>query len=263
MRRNGIGRQRLGKGGKCKPDAVCHGERRGRGASRWQGCTSIKRRKSGKVKYLVGETPACQTSNTLFAMPATNQRRPRLTNDRLALAGLLVFTLVVRGGVLWAMRANLQQDPDAYREIAENLLRHGEFALGKDEPTGDQPLRPTAYRPPLYPVVLSNLPAADGQRISLVKVAALHVLLGVAMVWLTWLTATRMLSRVGPASAARAGPLESGWDDVVQRGSRRRRDRPFQSLPADLFAVAGAGGNGNGVFARQERGIQNSEFRTE
>ena len=119
-----------------------------------------------------------------------------LKAEWLPLAGLLVFTLLVRGGVLWAMQGNLQQDPDAYREIAENLLRHGEFALGKGEPGDDAaPVRPTAYRPPLYPVILSNLPAAEGEQISLGKVAVLHVLLGVATVWLTWLTARR-LSRV-------------------------------------------------------------------
>ncbi len=113
--------------------------------------------------------------------------------EQLALAGLLVFTLLVRGGVLWAMRGNLQQDPDAYREIAENLLRDGEFALGKPSGTGaGQIVTPTAYRPPLYPVVLSNLPATGGQQVSLTKVAALHVALGIATVWLTWLTARRV-----------------------------------------------------------------------
>src|SRR5689334_16962632 len=94
-----------------------------------------------------------------------------LTTDRLILAGLLLFTLIVRGGVLWAMRGNLQHDPDAYREIAENLLRYGEFAIGKPSPDdGVSKPVPTAYRPPLYPVVLSNLPAADRQHVSLAKV---------------------------------------------------------------------------------------------
>ena len=125
--------------------------------------------------------------------PPAERRTTWFTADRLALAGLLVFTLLVRGGVLWVMRGNLEQDPDAYREIAENLLRHGEFALGKGEPEGgDKTYRPTAYRPPLYPVVLSNLPASDRQHVSLAKIGVLHVLLGVATVWLTWLTARRM-----------------------------------------------------------------------
>lgn len=98
-------------------------------------------------------------------------------------AVLLALTLVIRGAALFFMRGNLEGDPDAYREIAENLLRHGQFALGK----GDEIWR-TAYRPPLYPVVLSNLPAAGGREVSVVKVAGLHLLLGVGTVWLTWLT---------------------------------------------------------------------------
>jgi hypothetical protein len=134
---------------------------------------------------------------------AKSVMRPWLTADRLFFGGLLLLTLVVRGSVLWVMWGNLQQDPDAYREIAENLLRHGEFALGKHSGTGaGEMVTATAYRPPLYPVVLSNLPAGGGQRVSLVKVAALHLALGIATVWLTWLTARR----VGQATEGCAGP---------------------------------------------------------
>jgi hypothetical protein len=127
----------------------------------------------------------------------------RLSREKWVLPALLLFTLLVRGSVLWAMRDKLQDDPDAYREIAENLLSYGKFALGKATAANPeyQP-RPTAYRPPLYPIVLSNLSTADGHHVSLLKVAALHLLLGVATVWLTWLTARR----VGQVSAARAGP---------------------------------------------------------
>jgi hypothetical protein len=110
--------------------------------------------------------------------------------ERWLLAAILLFTALVRGGVLWGMRANLEQDPDMYREIAENLLVHGEFALGQGES-----VQPTAYRPPLYPIVLSNLPDAGGRQVALWKVAVLHVLLGVATVWLTYLTARK----VGPS----------------------------------------------------------------
>jgi hypothetical protein len=109
---------------------------------------------------------------------------------------MLLFALVVRGSALWTMRDKLKDDPDAYREIAENVLARGVFGLGKD----GQP-SPTAYRPPLYPIVLSNLPAADGFHVSLAKVAVLHMLLGVASVWLTYLTARRI---VGPSR--REGP---------------------------------------------------------
>ena len=130
-------------------------------------------------------------------MPTTASTSPLLTRERLVIAGLLLFTAVLRGGVLWAMRDNLQQDPDAYREIAENILAHGVYGLGKDgEPT------PTAYRPPLYPILLSNLPAADGKHVSLVLVAVVHVLLGVGTVWLTYLTARRILASAGADMAS-------------------------------------------------------------
>ena len=128
-------------------------------------------------------------------MPSTDPARiPWLTRERVALAGLLLFTLVVRGGVMWAMRANLQDDPDAYREIAENVLTHGVYGMGK---SAELP-PPTAYRPPLYPILLSNLPAADGKHVSLVKVAIVHVLLGMATVWLTYLTARRIRRSLTP-----------------------------------------------------------------
>jgi 4-amino-4-deoxy-L-arabinose transferase-like glycosyltransferase len=114
-----------------------------------------------------------------------------MTRERLLVAGLLLVTVVVRGGVLWAMRGNLEQDPDAYREIAENILQHGVYGLGKDLTS---PPPPTAYRPPLYPIVLSNLPTPDASRVALWKVAVLHVLLGMGTVWLTYLTAKRLSS---------------------------------------------------------------------
>src|SRR5262245_51173109 len=115
--------------------------------------------------------------------------------SRFWLICLLALTLLLRGSVLWVMRDNLRQDPDAYRQIAENLLRFGEFALGqRDMGEVSSCPTPTAYRRPLYPIVLSNLPDASGLNVSLVKVAVLHVLLGVATVWLTYLTAHKLLS---------------------------------------------------------------------
>ena len=48
------------------------------------------------------------------------------------------------------MRDNLNEDRDAYREIAENLATYRIYGLGRSNETP----RPTAYRPPLYPVLL-------------------------------------------------------------------------------------------------------------
>ncbi|MDX1944358.1 MAG: glycosyltransferase family 39 protein [Pirellulaceae bacterium] len=132
---------------------------------------------------------------------APSARSHWLTADRLLLVGVLLAALAVRGGILCVMRDRLADDPDAYREIAENLLLHGVFGLGKE---GE--VRPTAYRPPLYPIVLSKF-AAAGTKIAPVKVALLHLALGVATVWLTWLTARRLLPDAGPWPAALAALL--------------------------------------------------------
>lgn len=164
--------------------------------------------------------------------------------DGWVLAGLLVFTLIVRGAVLWAMHGNLEQDPDAYREIAENLIVHGEFALGKLTPqTDDWQPRPTAYRPPLYPVVLSNLPAADRQHVSLVKVGVLHLVLGVATVWLTWATARRMsflqasVEMADPAHPTQASAGPPGLRTKASRDSLTPASRPglFPNGPPGLI----------------------------
>jgi len=104
-------------------------------------------------------------------------------SSRYHLICLLLFAGLLRGGVLWVLRDNLKEDRDAYREIAESLATYRIYGLGKDgEP------RPTAYRPPLYPVLLAKL-AGEGLEVTPLRVALLHWLLGIGTVWLTWVTA--------------------------------------------------------------------------
>lgn len=87
------------------------------------------------------------------------------------------------------MQGNLNEDRDAYREIAENLATYRVYGLGKDgEP------RPTAYRPPLYPVMLAKL-AGEGLQVTPLRVALLHWLLGMGTVWLTWIVAEKLGDR--------------------------------------------------------------------
>ncbi len=74
------------------------------------------------------------------------------------------------------------QDPDAYRLIAENLLDHGVFSRS---PQGG-PVEPTAFRPPLYPLLL--VATAWHGRVTEWSVAALHLVLGIVTVlWTLWL----------------------------------------------------------------------------
>lgn len=110
-------------------------------------------------------------------------------SQRYALLSVLFFAALLRGGVLWVMRENLNEDRDAYREIAENLATYRVYGLGKDgEP------RPTAYRPPLYPVILAKL-AGEGLQVTPLRVAVLHWLLGMGTVWLTWHVAEKVVDR--------------------------------------------------------------------
>ena len=87
---------------------------------------------------------------------------------------LLAAALLVRGGVLVAAGA-FGEDPDGYRALAENLVEHGTFGEGN---------RPTAYRPPLYPLVLS--PAVALGPWSRAATALAHLAMGLATVWLTY-----------------------------------------------------------------------------
>jgi hypothetical protein len=88
---------------------------------------------------------------------------------------LLIVALVIRSGALLVTPDALQSDPDGYRRLAENLVTHG--TLGAENV-------PTAFRPPLYPLVLAGCVAMG--ECSRVAVGVLHVVLGVATVWLVW-----------------------------------------------------------------------------
>ncbi len=86
---------------------------------------------------------------------------------------VVAFALVVRVGVLAVGPEPLERDPDGYRYLAENLLERGSYAYEHV---------PTAYRPPLYPLMLA--PCVVVGPWSNVLIGALHVALAVATVWL-------------------------------------------------------------------------------
>jgi len=86
---------------------------------------------------------------------------------------LLVAALVVRLAILSRLSGNLAQDPDHYRALAEGLLTSGVFGLRL----------PTAYRPPLYPLML--VPCVALSEHAEVAIGGLHLLLGVATVAIT------------------------------------------------------------------------------
>ncbi|RMF45211.1 MAG: hypothetical protein D6753_00760 [Planctomycetota bacterium] len=97
----------------------------------------------------------------------------------LRLTALVALTLVVRGAVVMAGWQDLRQDPDAYQRLAINLAVHGVYGFENPQ-TGD--VRPTAYRPPLYPWLLSLLVDRPSASIPPQRIAMLHVALGLATV---------------------------------------------------------------------------------
>lgn len=121
-------------------------------------------------------------------------------NSRYALIGLLGFALVVRGGILIGVSSSLRTDPDGYRRLAENLVEHGTF--------GDKD-RPTAFRPPLYPLALSVCLAAEPW--TRAAIGVLHLVLGLATVWLVF----RMVDRAGSRGAAILAGVLTACDPIL------------------------------------------------
>jgi len=68
--------------------------------------------------------------------------------QRVIVFGLLAAFLLVRIAALWHFRANLNSDPDIYLALARGLVAGHGLA---DPGTG----LPTAFRPPLYPMILA------------------------------------------------------------------------------------------------------------
>lgn len=101
---------------------------------------------------------------------------------------LLIFAIAIRAVVLWFGAADMNSDPDSYARIATTLAKTGTFGF-----EGESGPSPTAFRPPLYPWLLSWF-VVDGQ-VSRVAVAGLHLLLGCATVALTFLIGFKLRLR--------------------------------------------------------------------
>ncbi len=101
---------------------------------------------------------------------------------------MLAFTICFRSIVLLVGQSSLRDDPDAYLRLAGNWARTG--VLGIESSDGST-VTPSAFRPPLYPWLLSRLADSDGN-IPVLHIAAMHLLLGVGTVWLVWSIANQL-----------------------------------------------------------------------
>lgn len=105
---------------------------------------------------------------------------------------LLFLAFVLRVAVLWWYSDHLFEDRDGYRAIASGLADGRGYV---NEVTG----APTAFRPPLYPVVLGLVKSVGGDERA---IAMLHLLLGTATVLLTYVIGRNL--NLGRASYAAA-----------------------------------------------------------
>lgn len=156
-------------------------------------------------------------------MTADSATSPSLASARLAFWLVLSVAVVARSGVLVAEFASLAEDPDSYRQLAENLVDYGTFGIG------DQP---TAYRPPLWPLLLVTcVLGAEGVE---VRIAIVQFVLGLATVGLVWQLARRW--EIGPT--AWVAPLLVAVDPILLRQSTVVMTETLATLLAALSLVA-------------------------
>ncbi len=107
---------------------------------------------------------------------------------------LILFALIVRGSVAWLGYSDLAADPDSYSRLAVTWAATGTFGF-----EGESGVSATAFRPPLYPWLLSWF--VDDAEVSQVAVAILHVLLGCATVVLTYAIGSQLQLRSATIAA--------------------------------------------------------------
>ena len=90
-------------------------------------------------------------------------------------AAVLAMAAALRTGVLWKFGGTLAEDRDNYRRIAQQIVAGDGFV---DPHT----LKPTAYRPPLFPLLLAAVLQCAGGTLA---IGIVQLLLGVATVALT------------------------------------------------------------------------------
>jgi 4-amino-4-deoxy-L-arabinose transferase-like glycosyltransferase len=113
------------------------------------------------------------------------------------LMAVVIVATVVRGGVLYVSAGKLNDDPDGYRRLARNVVDKGTYGWHL---SADGVVQPSAYRPPLYTLLVAACIAWPGG--DPILVAWLHLAAGVATVALVFLLAQRLgLARAGPVAA--------------------------------------------------------------
>ena len=127
---------------------------------------------------------------------------------------VFLLALAIRGFVCYLNFDQLSADPDAYARISETLAKTGVYGLT----SADGQPTPTAFRPPLYPFLLSWL--VSGDRLSRTAVAVLHSVLGAVTVLLAFLICKKLVgNRSGEWSSSLAAFLVAIDPILVQQST--------------------------------------------
>lgn len=111
---------------------------------------------------------------------------------------VLLFGAICRSGFVFYFFSEFERDPDAYKQIAENVASRGQFGQRFGDSVVSQP---TAFRPPLYPLTLSLFVteidesagmASEGLKVDEASVALLHIILSVFTIFCAYLFARQM-----------------------------------------------------------------------
>jgi hypothetical protein len=126
----------------------------------------------------------------------------------------LGIALAIRLAALGIWMEDLDRDPDAYRALAQGWAQSGTFGLIDQNGV----TRPTAYRPPMYPWVLSWLVSHGA--LSPTVVGLLHVVLGMVTAVLVFDIATRLAPKnvkSGTCSDSRSpsNPNGQSWGPLL------------------------------------------------
>jgi 4-amino-4-deoxy-L-arabinose transferase-like glycosyltransferase len=95
---------------------------------------------------------------------------------------VFAVVLLLRIAVMQADFSELAQDPDNYRELA--IALRDEHTFGSERDSSGK-LMPTAFRPPLYPIVLATVLPRHPMSWPW-AIGVLQLMLGTATVWATW-----------------------------------------------------------------------------
>ena len=143
---------------------------------------------------------------------------------------IFVLALVVRGAVAYFRFDQLSGDPDAYARISETLADTGVYGLTAAD---GQPV-PTAFRPPLYPYVLSWL--VSGGTLSSAAVAVFHSLMGAMTALLAYLVFEKLAgSRGGAWSGILSAALVTIDPILVQQSTLVMTETLATALAAVIF----------------------------